>query len=276
MAPECDGEPSWIVTMKIALSKGSGSPKYQHYADWLLRHDPTAEIIDLARDGDYSIERAVAELRQCAGIVFTGGSDLDPALYGRGQDVERCGPIDRERDDFELELFRRAQEWSLPVLGICRGAQLINVALGGTLIVDVPTECPSEYVHTKTERGDSEHEVAIEAGTTLGKMLHKWNGTVNSAHHQAVSRVGSGLRVAVTAPDGIIEAIESDAPEERGFLIAVQWHPERMWDATESPFSRVLAERFLFECRSYELLLHGRSYDREQFMAAPDEFNGGV
>ncbi len=260
--------------MKIALSKGSGGDKYAYYAQWLRRYDHSVEIVDLACDG-YNIDRARQELQDCAGIVFTGGSDIDPTYYGAGDRRSLCGSVDSQRDDFEFELLRLAQQYQMPVLGICRGAQLINVAFGGSLIVDVPTERSTTIQHTKCGDRDSEHSITVEAGTTLGKLLRCWEGTVNSAHHQAIERLGSGLRLAATSPDGIIEAVESSTPDERGFLIAVQWHPERMRDE-QSPFSRVLAERFLFECRSYNLLLQSRSYDRDQFMTPPDDANGGV
>jgi putative glutamine amidotransferase len=260
--------------MNIALSKGSGSPKYAFYAQWLRACEPTVEVVDLASDGYYTA-RAVEQLQQCAGIVFTGGSDLEPSRYGAEHERDRCGTIDPERDAFELELFRVAHERRMPILGICRGLQLINVALGGSLIVDIPSDRPSDVVHTRTDDADSEHWIAVEVGSLLGKMLRHWEGTVNSAHHQAIDRLGDHLRVAAVAPDGIVEAIESDSPEEHGFLFAVQWHPERMRDRS-LPFSRVLAERFLFECTSYALLLQGRMYDREQFMAPPTSSDDGV
>lgn len=255
-------------TMKIALSKGSGSPKYERYAEWLKRIESDIEIVDLSKNG-YDTRRALEELVECAGVVFTGGADIDPALYGAEQLRPLCGTIDRARDDFEFALLERARSHSMPVLGICRGLQLVNVASGGSLIADIPSHMASSLEHRKLGDTDSEHAIEIEAGTTLGKMLRAWEGTVNSAHHQAIERLGSGIRVAATAPDGIIEAVETDAPETSGFLVAVQWHPERMRQQ-DSPFSRTLGERFLFECRSYWLLIRGRAYDREGFMSPPE------
>lgn len=260
--------------MKIALSKGSGSPKYAYYRAWLERIRPDVEVLDLARGG-FDISRARSELAGCAGIVLTGGADLDPALYGADEQRALCQSIDRARDDFELALFEYARATAMPIIGICRGAQLINVALGGTLVVDIPHQCGSDVPHAKTAQGDSTHAITIEAGTMLGRMLRTWEGDVNSAHHQAIERLGDGLVLAARAPDGIVEAVEWADPASHGFLIAVQWYPERMAD-TDSPFARGIGERFLFECQSYYHLLRGQPYDRERFMAPPESTSNGA
>lgn len=255
--------------MKIAVSKGSGSPKYAYYAQWLTSLDSGIEIIDLSTAGE-NITATRGILSDCAGLVLTGGEDVDPALYNAPELALLCHRIDRARDEFELSLFEFARQKTMPVLGICRGMQLINVALGGNLIADLPTYYPSVIPHTKQESSDSLHTLAIEPGARLGKMLRCWEGVVNSAHHQAVDRLGDGLTVAARAPDGIIEAIEWHSPETHGFLLGIQWHPERMHDMS-LPFSRGIGERFLFECQSYEYLLKGKVYDREHFMTPPSE-----
>ncbi|MCS7302675.1 MAG: gamma-glutamyl-gamma-aminobutyrate hydrolase family protein [Candidatus Kapabacteria bacterium] len=255
--------------MRIALSKGSGGPKYRHYTEWLQRIDPQVEVIDLAAEG-YSVARAKEILPSCSGIVFTGGSDIDPALYGAADERPLCERIERDRDEFELELFEAARSLHMPILGICRGAQLINVALGGRLIVDIPTQVKAPLHHGKLGESDSEHPVTIEAGTMLGRMLRQWDGVVNSAHHQSIRELGTGLTISARSPDGIVEAIEWQDSGSGGFLIAVQWHPERMQHQA-SAFSRKLGEHFLFEAQSYALLLSGRHYDRAQFMSPPQD-----
>ncbi len=257
------------VIMKIALTKGSGSPKYAFYRSWLEQIMPGVEVLDLARDG-YNIVRAREELRACAGIIFTGGEDIDPALYSAEHVRALCHRIDRERDDFEISLLEQARMVSMPILGICRGAQLLNVALGGTLVADISLQCDTQILHGKTPEGDSSHSVSVQAGSMLGRILRAWDGTVNSAHHQAIERIGEGLAVSAHAPDGIIEAVEWADPQSHGFLIAVQWHPERMV-AQGSPFARGIGERFLFECQSYELLLRGRTDSRERSVHLPSE-----
>ncbi|MCX7930089.1 MAG: gamma-glutamyl-gamma-aminobutyrate hydrolase family protein [Chlorobi bacterium] len=255
--------------MKIAVSKGNGSPKYQLYADWLSRIEPSVEVVDLSSEG-YNVKRAQELLQECVGIVFTGGADLDPVLYGAEEYRSLCGVIERDRDDFELALFEHARRRSMPILGICRGLQLINVACGGSLIADIPSQITSAIHHEKMGKHDSEHAVEIEGGTVLSKILRTWDGMVNSAHHQAVERLGEGLTSAARSEDGIVEAITWQHPDTTGFMVAVQWHPERMRERDVSPLARKLGEHFVFECQSYALLMHGRSYDREQFMAPPE------
>lgn len=261
--------------MKIALSKGSGSPKYELYAHWLLSIADDVEPVDLSREGYRELDRALATLEQCAGIIFTGGADIDPQYYAPSDEVERyralCERIEPDRDEFELKLFEHAQKLRMPVLGICRGVQLINVALGGTLIPDIPTAKPERSIaHGKLADGsDAQHAIEVEAGTMLGKMLRTWDGEVNSAHHQALDRVAADLVVAAKSADGIVEAVEWGTPETRGFLLGVQWHPERMRDVT-SPFARGIGERFVFECRCYAALVQGRTYNREHFITPPD------
>ncbi len=145
----------------------------------------------------------------CCGLVLAGGSDIEPSLYGQ-PNVAAKNPHP-ERDEMELRLIREALRLNLPILGICRGAQMLNVALGGTLVQDIGDG------HTGVRHG-----VRFEPGSKVAAIARP--STVNSRHHQAVDRLGDGLRVAVwSAEDNIVEAIE--APERR-FVIAVQWHPE--------------------------------------------------
>lgn len=154
----------------------------------------------------------------CSGLVLCGGGDIECSLYG--QEDQGSQPPDRERDRAELELFRAFRREGLPILGICRGMQLINVALGGGLIQDLPPE--QRRCHTSPE-GDLVHRVRARPGS----LLHDLYGpvfSVNSAHHQAVGRLGEGLRIAAWSEDGPPEAL--DWPEER--IWACQFHPERM------------------------------------------------
>jgi gamma-glutamyl-gamma-aminobutyrate hydrolase PuuD len=156
------------------------------------------------------------------GVLLTGGGDVDPARYGRPADPATAG-IDHQRDEFELGLVRAAREADLPLLGICRGAQVLNVAFGGSLMQHVEADLPGAAAHWAPERWDqSVHPVRLEPGTLLAAVL----GTevkVNSIHHQGIGELGSGLVAAGRSPDGLVEAIE--APGRR-FLAAVQWHPE--------------------------------------------------
>ncbi len=236
-------------TMKIGISKASGSLNYTKYEEWLRVADPRVSGIDLSL---LQIEPALSVLESCAGLVLTGGPDVNPARYGKESELGRCS-IDTERDDFELVLYAKAKELKMPVIAVCRGAQLVNVAEGGTLVIDIPADTNATHEHARINDTDGEHGIVIQSGSILTKITGEIEGTVNSAHHQAVDRLGEGLRISAISDDGINEAIEWNDFSERSFLIGVQWHPERMNYA--NPFSIALAHHFLFEAESYKLLL---------------------
>lgn len=170
------------------------------------------EPVTFAPDGAES-------LNGVAGLVLTGGTDVDPALYGETPAPETDAP-DRERDDYESELLRTALARDLPVLAICRGQQLFNVARGGTLIQHLP----NSGKHKQKSGGVPVHEVVVE-----GPMVDLFGAArirVNSRHHQAVDRVGDGLIVTARDPeDGVIEGLVFPAAR---FAVAVEWHPEDM------------------------------------------------
>lgn len=153
------------------------------------------------------------------GLVFSGGSDIDPALYGQAPEPE-TGPVVRHRDDSELELLRAALERDVPVLGVCRGMQLLNIAVGGTLVQHLP-ERPG-VVHKGPPGTFTTHDVAAAPGSRLHGMV---GGAVavHSCHHQGVDRLGEDLVVTAHAPDGVVEGIETEG--ER-FAVGVLWHPE--------------------------------------------------
>lgn len=160
------------------------------------------------------------------GILLLGGEDVRPEHYGGGPD-DRLGRTDALRDTAEFTALKLALERDLPVLAICRGLQVLNVALGGTLLMDLPTDAPSEVDHSWAGPAapDHYHEITFEPGSTIGKWYARPTIKVNSSHHQAIDRLGSGLRVAASAPDGVIEAVEAPGHE---WVMGVQWHPERM------------------------------------------------
>ncbi|GAB1431132.1 hypothetical protein MASR2M18_19670 [Ignavibacteria bacterium] len=233
---------------KIALSKGSGSPKYGMYESWLRSVGNVAEVIDL-----WSLPAAqrTAVLNECDGIVFTGGPDISPDKHEQAERADEC-VIDTLRDDVEFSVFEQVRELKMPVLGICRGLQLINVALGGRLYIDIPTDIQSDTEHRSMNNEDSTHEVETAAGSMIKKICRTASGKINSAHHQAASVLPQSLRVAAIASDGVIEAVEWSEPMGKGFLLGVQWHPERM--DFNSPFSLPIARHFLFEAESYAAL----------------------
>jgi putative glutamine amidotransferase len=153
-------------------------------------------------------------------LVFSGGSDLDPELYGEVAHAETDGWI-RERDDFELELMQAALARDLPLLAICRGSQVLNVALGGDLEQHVPDRVGTD-VHKETPGVFADHDVATLPGTKLSSIVGD-RTDVKSHHHQGYGKLGAGLREAARAPDGTVEALEDPT---RRFTLGVLWHPE--------------------------------------------------
>lgn len=235
--------------MKIGISKASGSPNYAKYEEWLHAADPLVETIDLSllRPSD-----AAHVLESCVGLVLTGGPDVHPSRYGKESDLERCY-TDEARDELEFALYAKAKELKMPVLGVCRGAQLVNVAEGGTLVIDIPDDTNTEQNHARIDEVDAEHPVHILAGSIITKITGDTEGAINSAHHQAVEKAGEGLYISAVSEDGINEAIEWRDASGKPFLLGVQWHPERMNYA--NPLSINIARHFLFEAESYKLLV---------------------
>ncbi|HEU5088603.1 MAG TPA: gamma-glutamyl-gamma-aminobutyrate hydrolase family protein [Roseiflexaceae bacterium] len=178
---------------------------------------------------------------RCDALLMTGGGDVDPAQYGM-QTLPQCGAPDPLRDMVELLLARRAIADGMPLFGICRGIQLLNVAMGGTLIQDIPSECPGALDHYASRQAPSRahlaHPIRIEAGSWLAEHLGASDVTVNTFHHQALRDVAPGLRVVARAPDGMIEAVESITG---GFVAGVQCHPEDLWEQADPRWTGVFA-----------------------------------
>jgi putative glutamine amidotransferase len=168
------------------------------------------------------------------GLVLSGGEDVDPAHYGQEPHPTVLDNIDPLRDAQELALFRLAQARGVPVLAICRGIQLVNVALGGTLWQDLPTERPEALRHNQPDgRTARTHAVEISPGSRLAQALAAVRIEVNSFHHQSIRDPARGLVISARAPDGEIEGIES--AEGAPWLLAVQWHPEEFHAQSTPP-----------------------------------------
>ena len=181
------------------------------------------------------------------GLLLTGGDDLAPARYGETPHPSVVD-IDPARDEFEIALVGEARRRNLPIFAICRGIQVLNVACGGTLVQDIPSEIAGALEHQWTvpphKPYDLAHEVWIDKDTLLARLLRERLSDTdaceaNSRHHQAVKKVAEGFRVSATAPDGVVEAIEDPAAR---FCLGVQWHPENFWRTGEF---RPLFEGFL-------------------------------
>lgn len=178
------------------------------------------------------------------GLVLTGGEDMDPAWY-HAEPHPKANPPSRERDLFELALFAAARQREVPILGICRGIQVVNVALGGTLWQDLPSERPGEVDHyPEAARSERTHMVRLQPGSLTASALGATEIRVNSFHHQAIRELAPDLVATGWAEDGLIEAVES-APGQP-WLLAVQWHPEEMHAEVRTPdrgLFRALVER---------------------------------
>ena len=184
----------------------------------------------------------------CDGLLLTGGTDIYPGRYGKEGDTLRCWSPDFKRDTLESMLLREALRLRMPVMGICRGLQVINVELGGTLFIDLPEDLGTSVVHRVEDSYDARHMASVSSGTLLREISGVDSGTVNSAHHQGIEVLAEGLTPMAYTEDGLMESIT--LTEQTSYLLGVQWHPERM--DYSSPLSGKLARRFLSEAAKYQ------------------------
>jgi putative glutamine amidotransferase len=186
-----------------------------------------------------SDEQIAALLERVDGVCLAGGPDIHPSLYGQ-EPGPHLGPTEPALDGSEIALTRMALERGLPMLCICRGHQALNVARGGTLVQDLPTERRGEVVHRQAEPGwIATHPVRLAPTSRLAALLGATEAQVNSFHHQALRDLGEGLHAVAWAPDGVVEAVEGDG--ER-FVVGVQWHAESL---VEVPEHRRVLEAFV-------------------------------
>jgi len=165
----------------------------------------------------------------CSGLLLTGGADIEPDKYGKGEEIDRCGSLDLKRDSIEILLIELAKQKNLPILGVCRGEQILNVASGGSLIIDLPTDVGTEVTH-RIKGKKAFHDVRLDSTSVLYEITQADTGRVISNHHQAVDVVAPHFVVAARSADGVVEAIEYENIKEH-FMVGVQWHPEVMLDS---------------------------------------------
>ncbi len=183
----------------------------------------------------YATHRVADVIRQFDGVLLPGGADVLPSMYGEAAHAA-FSAAEAGRDEYEIELVTRALEGDVPLFAICRGIQVLNVALGGTLVQDIPTEVASALAHEVREpRFAIAHDVWMTAGSLLERLMRERitegdEVPVNSRHHQAIKQLANGLVVSGTAPDGVIEAAEDLT---RRFCLGVQWHPENFYRTGE-------------------------------------------
>ncbi|MEH7747323.1 gamma-glutamyl-gamma-aminobutyrate hydrolase family protein, partial [Neobacillus drentensis] len=189
-------------------------------------------------------EIALETIALCDGIILSGGEDVDPKLFGQDPH-QQLGPTTPERDVAEIAMVRYALENNIPILAICRGVQILNVALGGTLIQDIQSQVQEPIQHNqKIDRSRDTHWVTIATDSKLFEMVGSEQVRVNSLHHQAIDKVANDLRVVARSSDGIVEAVEYIHPST--FTVGVQWHPESM-ASTNHEMNNVFKE-FINSC----------------------------
>ncbi len=221
--------------------------KYDNYRLW-IEGSGEAEAVRLS----HSLNNA-DEFAKCNGLVLTGGEDVSPELYGRPEYTREyvLKEIIPERDYFEFGVIRQALDQKKPILGICRGLQVMNVYLGGTLIPDIPALLHSAF-HGKISGSDQPHMITIVPDSLLQLVSGVETGLVNSAHHQSADRPGKDLKVTAFGDTDIVEAMEWTKSGGQSWLLLIQWHPERMPDQT-SPLTQRIRNAFLEACRSFRI-----------------------
>ena len=242
-------EQSQKQKLTIAISKAKPIVYYGKYSEWLLKGNPDIELINMYELG---VDSALKVLADCDGLLVTGGADVYPGWYGKLADTARCGSFDFYRDTLEIKLITQAISNKMPVVGICRGEQILNVTLGGSLIIDIPTDHDTTVKHRLVDWRNCFHPVEIVEKSMLQSICQPQDLQVNSNHHQAVDVLSSQLSVSAYAPDGIVEAVEWKDPTDKSFLIAVQWHPERL-DTVNADLSLPICKKFLAEAELFRL-----------------------
>jgi putative glutamine amidotransferase len=243
-SPKRDSRPLVAVTATMRLVEGVERVRLNAaYVRSLEAAGLVPVVIPPLADSD----AAVRVLDAVAGLVLTGGEDVDPAQYGEAARPE-LGSVNCARDVTELALLAAARDRALPTLAICRGIQVVNVALGGTLVQDLPSQQRDALPHElDDERRSRVHEVRVDPSSRLASIVGAQSLGVNSIHHQAVAELGDALRVNARADDGVIEGVESDDP--RWWMVGVQWHPEELTTSPE-PWDRRLFAAFADACRA--------------------------
>lgn len=224
--------------MRIGITDCYNEDKYHKYVDWIHGIDPSVEFVKLS-----AVAANIDKMDTIDGLLLTGGGDIDIAFYDSTESPGQAKSVNRSRDEFEFEAIKRALEDDLPIMGVCRGMQVMNVALGGTLHVDLQASGFND--HAGIGNGDMRHGITIEPNSLLSGLAGGLQQEVNSHHHQAVHRFGKGLMPVAQSPDGVIEAAEWSMKEGMPFLLLVQWHPERL--TIDNTFSSNLAKILLQE-----------------------------
>lgn len=225
--------------MKIVIGITASEARYENYPLWIKGDDEDIDVIKISQEN-------ADDIKKCDGIVLSGGIDTHPKFYSNLRTDYPLAPkkFDVVRDEFELSVFEYAQEKRIPVLAICRGMQLVNVALGGNLIQDIEEQHKNN--HRRMENKDTLHEILVNKNSLLHQIIGIENGIINSAHHQGLDKIANDLLANSYSADGIVEGIEWKIKEHKPFLLGVQWHPERLTQTEpENPFAKNIRLQFL-------------------------------
>ncbi len=231
--------------MRIGITDNERSKNHvDRYAAWIKNVDPSVELLTLSHGvGNLDL------LKSVDGLILSGGGDVHPSLYGMDKAIGEVEEVDESRDAFEMQVVERALENDMPVLGICRGMQVMNVYLGGTLHIDLPSAGFRD--HGEHDGVEGRHPVQLVPHSMLEIIAGRGPHEVNSHHHQAADALGKGLMMSAVSQDGVIEAAEWILKDRMPFLLLLQWHPERL--NAVNPCSRNIAEYFLKETSRFSL-----------------------
>ncbi len=231
--------------MRIGITDTLKEDKFEQYVQWIHLMDESIEIVKLSH-----LFGNASEICGLDGLILSGGGDVHPRYYGKENQLHKTIGVNEDRDEFEFNLIEKALENDMPVLGVCRGMQVMNVYLGGSLIVDLISEGFGDHTSVSDEIATL-HKVNIETNTLLSAFINAESAEVNSFHHQSVGRLGRGLVCSAISDDGVIEAAEWVVKDNMPYLMLVQWHPERK---KESLLSQKIARIFLREARQIKTI----------------------
>lgn len=224
--------------MKITIGLTYTEARYENYPLWLKGNDENIDIIKLSFENFNDIEK-------CDGLVLSGGVDMHPRFYKNERLNYPLAPSEfkDDRDELEIKFFQYAQKNNLSVLAICRGMQLVNVALGGDLIQDLQENNKEDHRRHEVDRI---HEVNVLKDSLLYEITNQEKGIINSAHHQALGKIANELIVNSWSADEVVEGVEWKDKNDKSFLLCVQWHPERLAQGQpDNPFTKNIRNKFL-------------------------------
>jgi putative glutamine amidotransferase len=224
--------------MKLKLAMTWTPLRFEAYVAWIAHLSPEIEVIPLKAGTDLT-----ASLTEADGLLLTGGGDIHPTFFGASDPQGLSRSVDPARDQHEIEAVRLALQREIPILGICRGLQVVNVALGGTLVIDLPAAGFRD--HSNKNNYQLAHPLSVCPGTQLAEIMQRPTLMVNTSHHQAIDRLGKGLAASAFSEDGVIEAAEWKERKGRAYLSLVQWHPEAMMNVPDPRASELLGAHFI-------------------------------